>query len=71
MMGLSLTAEAYGEIRAKLVALGLQESRIQTSEGLEIMNLNDFIFTKEKGDDNINVYIAYNGKLIKTPQEKK
>ena len=67
MIGISLTPATYGEIRAKLVALA-ESLRIEDSDGLETINVNDILFTKEEGLDNINVYLAYNGKLIKEPK---
>jgi hypothetical protein len=67
LIGISLTPATYGEIRAKLVALA-QNLRIENSDGLETINVNDILFTKEEGPDNINVYLAYNGKLIKEPK---
>ena len=67
MIGISLTPATYGEIRAKLVALE-QSLRIEDMGGIEALNMSEIIFTKEEGTNNVNVYLAYKGKLIKEPK---
>jgi hypothetical protein len=69
MNALSLSAAAYGEIKEKFKALGLEKARIRNEDGLEFLDVGDFILTcdKENGEGVI-VYLAYKGKLIKTPK---
>ena len=70
MIAIALTPEAYGEVRAKLVALCMEGSRVTVSDGLEMLIMDECFFTKEEGEDKIDVFISYKGKLLKDPGGK-
>lgn len=65
MIAISLTAEAYGELRAKLVALGLKDARITVADGLEMLLMDECFLTKDSESKKVDVFLAYEGKLIK------
>lgn len=62
---LSLTSEAYEELKAKIIAVGYGNSRIKMEGDREYLDLDSIGLIR--GDDkDLKCYLVYKGGIVKT-----